>query len=208
MVTLARRQLALPSMGWHSAARHSHKRMLSSSIGNRVGVTARAWVGMGLVALVLAGAGQAAAPEDVRLPLARELAHLMLDDTVRRGLEDQVGSGMVRAVAATLEERLNRRLLEVEWQLLADIVRRFVAETLPRDRTEEIAAEAYARHFDEAELRELLRFQQSAVGRKAARLTPVIASETAQAIDGEIRSSPGLPRMLAALQRAFPVLKP
>src|SRR5712692_3826269 len=127
MVTLARRQLALPSMGWHSAARHSHKRMLSSSIGNRVGVTARAWVGMGLVALVLAGAGQAAAPEDVRLPLARELAHLML--------EDQVGSGMVRAVAATLEERLNRRLLEVEWQLLADIVRRFVAETLPRDRT-------------------------------------------------------------------------
>src|SRR2546426_301182 len=118
MVTLARRQLALPSMGWHSAARHSHKRMLSSSIGNRVGVTARARVGMGLVALVLAGAGQA------------------------------------------------------------------------------------------AELRELLRFQQSAVGRKAARLTPVIASETAQAIDGEIRSSPGLPRMLAALQRAFPVLKP
>jgi len=182
--------------------------MLISSIGTRVGMAVRAWVGMGLVALVLAGVGQAAAPEDVRLPLARELAHLMLDDTVRRVLEEQVGSGMIRAVSATLEERLSRRLLEVEWQLLANIVRRFVAETLSQDRTEEIGAEAYARHFDEAELGELLRFQQSAVGRKAARLTPVIASETAQAIDGEIRSSPALPRMLVELQRAFPVLKP
>ena len=103
---------------------------------------------------------------------------------------------------------MNRRLLEVEWQLLAGIVRRFVSETLPPSRTEEIAAQLYTGHVDEAALRELLRFQRSAAGRKAARLAPVIASETAQAIDGEIRRSAAIPRMLEELQRAFPVLKP
>src|SRR5262245_54121641 len=149
-------------------------------------MTLRTWVVRTLIAVTLTGVGEAAAQADPRLPLARELAHLMIDDPVRRSLEEQVGAGLIRAVSETLQERLNRRLLEVEWQLLTDIVRRFVAETLSQDRTQDIAADAYARHFDEAELRELVRFQQSAVGRKAARLTPVIASETAKAIDVEI----------------------
>ncbi|HUG38000.1 MAG TPA: DUF2059 domain-containing protein, partial [Candidatus Limnocylindrales bacterium] len=84
----------------------------------------------------------------------------------------------------------------------------FVAETFPRSRVEEIAADGYARHFDEAELRELLRFQQSPVGRKASRLAPVIAAETGQAIDGELRASPAIPGLLDALHRVFPVLRP
>jgi hypothetical protein len=92
--------------------------------------------------------------------------------------------------------------------MLAGIVRRFVAETLPPSRGEEIAASVYAQHFDESELRELLRFQRSATGRKAARLTPVIARETAEAISREIRTSPSIPRMLDELHRAFPVLGP
>jgi hypothetical protein len=103
---------------------------------------------------------------------------------------------------------LNRPLLELEWRMLGDIVARFVGETLTPTRTEELASQVYARHFDDAELGELLRFQRSETGKKAARLTPVIGAETAEAIDTEIRESPGMPRLLDELQRAFPVLKP
>jgi hypothetical protein len=160
-----------------------------------------------LAVLTVCGIGQATAQSASRQELAGELARVILDETARRGLDEQVSAAMVRGIGANLQSRLTRPLLDVEWRMLADIVTRFIAETLPPSRTAEIAAQAYARYFDEAELRELLGFQRSAVGRKAARLTPVIGSETAQAIDAEIRESAGMPRLLEELQRAFPVLK-
>ncbi len=87
------------------------------------------------------------------------------------------------------------------------IVKRFVADTFPPSCTEEITAAIYARHFNPAELAELVRFQSSDVGRRSTELAPVIASETAQAIDAEIKQSAALPRLLAELQREFPVLR-
>lgn len=170
-------------------------------------MTVRAWAGVMLLTVSLAGVGQGSAQDGDRRALARDLAHLMLDDTLRRGLDEQVRAGMMQAVAVALQERLNRRLQEVEWRLLGEIVQRFVGDTLPPDRTEELAAEVYAGQFEEAELRDLLGFQRSAVGRKAARLAPVIAAETARAVENEIRRSPAMPRMLDELQRAFPVLR-
>ncbi len=169
-------------------------------------MSGRAWTGVVLLAISIGAVGQARAQGDVRQVLARDLAHLMLDETLRRGLNEQVTAGLTMAVGSTLQERLNRRLLDMEWRLVAEIVRRFVVDTLAPDRTEELAAGVYAQQFDEAELRELLSFQRSAVGRKAARLAPVIAAETARAIDEEIRNSPAMPRMVEELQRAFPVL--
>ena len=65
----------------------------------------------------------------------------------------------------------------------------------------------YASQFDEAELKTLLEFQRSAVGRKAARLTPAIARETARAIEGEIAQSPALPRLIEEIGNEFPVLR-
>jgi hypothetical protein len=158
-----------------------------------------------LLVLLLAAGGRAA--DDGRQELARALAAFMLDEEVRRGLDEQVAAGMMRTIGATLQDRLNRRLLDVEWRIVADIVRRFVNETLPSSHAEEIAARVYARQFEETELRELLRFQQSAVGQKAARLAPVIRLETAEAIDAELRESPAVARMVEELQRQFPVLR-
>lgn len=63
---------------------------------------------------------------------------------------------MVRAMATMLQQRLNRGLLEVEWQLLSRVVDRFVRDTLPPGRTEDLAAEIYLRHFDAAKLRQLI----------------------------------------------------
>jgi hypothetical protein len=114
---------------------------------------------------------------------------------------------MLRVIGTMLQERLNRRLQDSEGRTLADIVRGFVVRTLPPARIQEIAARGYASHFDEAELRALLDFQRSEVGRKAARLTPVIGLESAQAVEREIQESPAMPRLMEELQRAFPVLR-
>jgi hypothetical protein len=171
-------------------------------------MTVRAWSGAMLLVLALGLWGRAMAQEEEgRRALGRDLAHLMLDDTLRRELNEQVTTGLTLAVGSTLQTKLSRRLQDVEWRILSEIVGRFVTDTLLPSRTDELAGEIYARRFDEAELRELLAFQRSPVGRKAARLTPLIAIETAQAINEEIRTSPALPRLVEELEHAFPVLK-
>ena len=159
-----------------------------------------------LAALVLAG-GAASAQDAERHALALDLARVLIDDQMRQGLSDQVGIGLLQLIGTRLQERLNRRLQEAEVQRLAEVIRTFVARTLTEDRIEEIAARVYASQFDEAELKALVEFQRSAVGRKAARLTPAIARETARAIEGEIAQSPALPRLIEALGREFPVLR-
>jgi hypothetical protein len=162
---------------------------------------------MVLLGLVLLGRGDAAAANDAREELARALAAFMLDENARRGLDEQVTAGMIRSIGTTLQERLHRQLLEVEWRIVGDIVRRFVSEAMPSSHAQEIAARVYARNFEETELRELLRFQQSPVGQKAARLAPAIQTETSRAIDIELRESPAVPAMVVELQRQFPILK-
>ena len=161
-----------------------------------------------LLAAVLLGDGGAVSAQDAtRQALALELATVLIDDQAQRGFIDQVSLSMLRVIGTMLQERLNRPLQDVEGRALAEIVRGFVARTLPPARVEEIAARAYASHFDEAELRALLDFQQSAVGRKSARLAPVIGRETAQAVESEIQQSPAMPRLMEELQHAFPVLR-
>jgi hypothetical protein len=160
-----------------------------------------------LVALVLADGGVVSAQDPGRHALALDLARVLIDDQMRQGLSDQVGIGLLELIGTRLQERLNRRLLDKEAQTLAEIIRAFVGRTLTQDRIEEIGARVYASQFDEAELKTLLEFQRSAVGRKAARLTPAIARETARAVEGEIAQSPALPRLIEEIGREFPVLR-
>jgi len=159
------------------------------------------------VMLLCDGGGAASAQDATRQALALDLATILIDDQAQRGFADQVGLSMLRVIGTTLQERLNRRLQDSEVRTLAEIVRSFVVRALPPARIQEIAARAYASHFDEAELRALLDFQRSAVGRKAARLTPVIGLESAQAVESEIQQSPAMPGLIEDLQRAFPVLR-
>jgi len=166
----------------------------------------RAWL-LAIAVVLAGGAVPAVSQEAGRQALARELAGLMLDDSSRRRLEEQVTLGLAQAIGSSVQERLGRPLGEAEWNLIARIVTRFVADTLPPARTVEIAADAYARQLDEAELRELLAFQRSAVARKVARLAPVIATDSALAIDAEIRRSAAMPRLMDDLVREFPVLR-
>ena len=160
-----------------------------------------------IAAVLLCEGGVASAQDATRQALALELAKVLIDDQAQRGFADQVSLSLLRVIGTILQERLNRQLQESEGRTLADIMRGFVTRTLPPARIQEIAARAYASHFDEAELRALLDFQQSAVGRKAARLTPVIALESAQAVENEIQQSPAMPRLMEELQSAFPVLR-
>jgi hypothetical protein len=164
--------------------------------------------GILLAAAVLGGGGGAIAQPASRQQVADELARLLMDSAARRAIDEQVRASLMGGLSATLQERLNRRLLDVEVDMLARIVRRFIIEALPPSRTEEIAARIYTQYFDEAELRELLAFQRSAVARKVARLAPELAVATADAIDGELRASPALEDALEELRRIFPVLGP
>jgi hypothetical protein len=161
-----------------------------------------------LAAVLLCDRGAVSAQDATRQALALELARVLIDDQAQRGVADQVSLSMLRVIGTILQERLNRRLQDAEVRTLADIVRGFVTRTLSPARIQEIGARAYASHFDEAELRVLLDFQQSAVGRKATRLTPVIGLENAQAVESEIQQSPAMPRLMEELQSAFPVLRP
>ena len=158
-------------------------------------------------ALVLGAGGAASAQDADRHGLALDLARVLIDDQMRQGLSDQVGIGLLQLIGTRLEGRLNRRLQDSEVQTLAEIIRAFVGRTLTEDRVEQIGARVYGSHFDEAELKALVEFQRSAVGRKAARLTPAIARETGRAIESEIAQSPALPRLIEALGREFPVLR-
>lgn len=160
-----------------------------------------------LAASVLGHGAVATAQPAARQALALDLARVVIDEQMRQGLAEQVGVGLLRVIGTNLQDRLNRRLQDAEVRTLADIVRGFVDRTLTSERIEELAARTYASHFDEAELKALLEFQRSAVGRKAARLAPVIAVETAQAIEGEIRQSRAMPQLIEELQREFPVLR-
>jgi hypothetical protein len=160
-----------------------------------------------LATLVLAGGRVASAQDADRERLALDLARVLIDDQVRQGLSDRVGLGLLQLFGTRLEERLNRRLQEAEVQALADIIRGFVRRTLTEDRIAEIGARVYGSYFDEGELKALVEFQRSAVGRKAARLTPAIGRDTARAIEGEIAESPALPGLLQELAHEFPVLR-
>jgi hypothetical protein len=160
-----------------------------------------------LMVLLACGGAGVSAQETERQALALDLARILVDDQTRQGLVDQVGVSMLRLIGANLQERLNRRLQEAEVRALAEMVRDFVARTLTSERIDELAARVYMTQFDEAELRALVAFQRSPVGRKAARLTPTIGAETARAIEGEIRESPAMPRLIEELQREFPVLR-
>ena len=184
----------VPTFGTRPAHRQRASRIVTASCA-------------AILAVLTVALGLAAAQGDARLELARELSRLLADDPARQGVDDQVTASLARVIAATLQDRLGRRLLDLEWEMLGRIVRRFVRETLTPERTVDLAASVYARSFDEAELRDLLAFQRSPLGRKVARLTPDIARETAQAIDAEIRRSPAMPRLVDELQRAFPVLR-
>src|SRR5262245_18554739 len=160
-----------------------------------------------LVALVLAGNSAVSAQDAERHGLALDLARVLIDDQMRQGLSDQVSLGLLQLIGTRLQERLNRRLQESEVRTLADIIRAFVGRTLTEDRVQEIGARVYDSHFDTAELKVLVEFQRSEVGRKATRLTPAIARQTARAIEAEIAQSPALPRLIEELGREFPVLR-
>jgi hypothetical protein len=167
----------------------------------------RALTAVMALAIVTLLAGRASAQDADRQALALDLARVLIDDQMRQGLSDQVGLGLLQLIGTRLEERLNRRLQDAEVRTLAEIIRAFVGRTLTEERIEEISARVYAGQFDAAELKALGEFQRSAVGRKAARLTPAIGRETARAIESEIAQSPALPRLIEELGREFPLLR-
>ena len=160
-------------------------------------------------ALVAAAAATPALAQDgaVTRP-ARELARLMLDDAMRRTVSDQVsgphGAGDRRDAPGAAEPPALRGRVGGGGRHRQAVRRRH----LPASRTEEITAAIYARHFSQAELAELVRFQSSDVGRRS---TAARAADRDGDGAGHRRRDQAerraVPRLLAELQREFPVLR-
>ena len=160
-----------------------------------------------LAARSLPVAARGVAQDATRQALGLELAKVLIDDQMQRGFTDQVSLSMLRVIGALLQERLNRRLQESEGRTLAEIVRGFVVRTLPPARVEEIAARAYASHFDEAECGRC----STSSGRRSAgrprgsrRRSGSIPRRPSRARSSR---SPAMPRLMEELQAAFPVLR-
>jgi len=65
---------------------------------------------------------------------SRSISRVLIDDQMRQGLSDQVSIGLIQLIGTRLQERLNRRLHDLEVQTLAEIIRAFVGRTLTEAR--------------------------------------------------------------------------
>src|SRR5437870_5679865 len=78
-----------------------------------------------------------------------------------------------------LERQLKRPVSPEEEQKLVDVIRRTFVGVFPSALFEKELIEVYAKHFNEAEAEELLRFYRTPVGTKAIQLSAVLAGEGA-----------------------------
>ncbi len=150
----------------------------------------------------------AAADDGERLRIAKDLVKIAIDDEVRGRIQEQLVVLLTRSIGLSLENQLNRRLLEGEWRNIEKIVMRFIAYAMPTAEIEQVYARVYANLFDEDELRELARFNQTPAGRKSLRLRGQIGEQALQSMAQVVERSPERKTLAADLKREFPVLGP
>ena len=79
---------------------------------------------------------------------------------------------------------------------------------MPTAEIHQVYARVYANLFDEEELRELVRFNQTSAGRKSLKLRGQIGEQALQAMAQVVDRSPERKTLVADLKREFPVLGP
>ncbi|WP_437297161.1 DUF2059 domain-containing protein [Sorangium sp. So ce426] len=120
--------------------------------------------------------------------LALELTHLVMPKDVYNALLDQLMSSMgasMQQAGAKISARDASKLKAV------------VAEVLPYDELVQWNVEIYAGKFTADELKELIKFYGTPVGKKAAKLLPEISGEVGKKVGTVI-----VQRMPAAMKKA------
>ncbi|WP_437307027.1 DUF2059 domain-containing protein [Sorangium sp. So ce388] len=149
----------------------------------------RSWiVSIAVVALIsLASLGSAHAGEAEK-KLARELTHLVMPREVYNALIEQLMTNM----GASMQQAGAKISASDAGKLKA-----VVAEVLPYDELVQWNVEIYAGKFTADELKELIKFYGTPVGKKAAKLLPEISGEVGKKVGAVI-----VERMPAAMRKA------
>lgn len=109
----------------------------------------------------------------------RELVHVATGSDVTGAMFQQIAQALVPGLKPALERRLGRPVSPAEERKLIDVVRRTFAGVFPTALFEDELVSAYARHFTEADAKELLRFYRTPIGSKAIRVAAVLTGEGA-----------------------------
>ena len=109
----------------------------------------------------------------------RELVHMAAGSGVTDAMFQPVAQALVPGLKPGLERQLKRPVSPEEEQKLVDVIRRTFVGVFPSALFEKELIEVYAKHFNEAEAEELLRFYRTPVGTKAIQLSAVLAGEGA-----------------------------
>src|SRR6266478_2534381 len=91
----------------------------------------------------------------------------------------QIAQALVPGLRPALERQLRRPVSPAEERKLIDVVRRTFAGVFPTALFEDGLVSAYAKHFTEADARELVRFYRTPIGSKAIRVAAVLTGEGA-----------------------------
>jgi len=105
--------------------------------------------------------------------------HMAAGSGVTDAMFQPVAQALVPGLKPGLERQLKRPVSPEEEQKLVDVIRRTFVGVFPSALFEKELIEVYAKHFNEAEAEELLRFYRTPVGTKAIQLSAVLAGEGA-----------------------------
>ena len=109
----------------------------------------------------------------------RELVHMVTGSDLTDAMLQQIAQALVPGLKPALERRLRRPVSPAEERKLIDVVRRTFAGVFPTALFEDELVSAYAKHFTEADAKELLRFYRTPIGSKAIRVAAVLTGEGA-----------------------------
>src|SRR5437016_6726115 len=109
----------------------------------------------------------------------RELVHMATGSDLTDAMLQQIAQALVPGLKPALERRLRRPVSPAEERKLIDVVRRTFAGVFPTALFEDELVSAYAKHFTEADAKELLRFYRTPIGSKAIRVAAVLTREGA-----------------------------
>src|SRR5919197_5993734 len=121
----------------------------------------------------------AAPPSPEHERAIRELVHMAAGSGVSDAMFQQIARALVPGLRPALERQLGRPVSPAEERKLGDVIRRTFAGVFPTALFEDELVSVYAKHFSEADARELLRFYRTPVGSKAMRVAAVLTREGA-----------------------------
>jgi hypothetical protein len=141
-----------------------------------------------LLLLLAAVASPLACAQERSFPEAHELARLILSSGMFEAVIQTAGDAATTVVTVAIEGRLRRSLSADEQSTLRRLLIQTTKETVPWDVWEELYARLYSKHASPQEIRDILAFYKTPLGRRALSLSLILTTEGMEAGRGLAKS--------------------